>query len=105
MSILSKILGGWGNGSIRQALREGGVVIDLRTANEFDQGHIPRSLNIPVDRIRVNTRRIRELNRPIILCCANGIHCWEAATILREAGIERVYNGGSWESVLKMIGI
>jgi phage shock protein E len=102
MSWLSDLFGG-GREKIRQALREGGVIIDLRTAYEFDQGHIPRSLNIPVDRIRVNIVRIRDMRRPVILCCGNGAHCWEAMGILRDAGIEQVVNGGNWQSVLKLV--
>src|SRR4051812_43276585 len=100
MSWLSDLFG-LGNNSIRQALQEGAVIIDLRTAYEYDQGHIPRSLNIPVDRIKANTERIRGLNKPIILVCATGAHCWEAAAFLRESGISRVHNGGSWQSVLR----
>jgi|SRR6186713_375938 len=101
MSWLSDLFGP-GNNTIRQALQEGAVIIDLRTAYEFDQGHIPRSLNIPVDRIRANLGRIRDLNRPIILCCATGDHCREAANVLRESGISRVHNGGSWQSLLRI---
>src|SRR5258708_5915580 len=100
MSWLSDIFGG---GGIKQALREGAVVIDLRTAYEYDQGHVPRSLNIPIDRIKANIGRIRELNKPVILCCATGSHCWEAADILRDAGIRRVINGGDWRSGLRKI--
>ena len=99
MSWLSDIFGG-GSG-IKQALREGAVVVDLRTAYEYDQGHVPRSLNIPVDRIKANIDRIRGLNKPVILCCSAGNHCWEAAEILRNAGITRVINGGDWQSVLR----
>jgi phage shock protein E len=102
MSWWSALLG-IGNGKIREALREGAVVVDLRTPTEFDQGHIPRSLNIPVDRIRANTGRIRDLKRPVILCCAGGAHCYEAMETLRQAGVGRVYIGGSWESVLKLM--
>jgi phage shock protein E len=101
MSWLSDIFGG--GGKIRQALREGAVVVDLRTAYEYDQGHIPRSLNIPIDRIRANIDRIRDLDKPVILCCSSGAHCWEAAEILRSAGITRVHNGGSWQSVLRVL--
>jgi rhodanese-related sulfurtransferase len=99
MSWLSDIFGG--SSQIKQALREGAVIVDLRTAYEYDQGHIPRSLNIPVDRIRANLDRIRDLNKPVILCCANGTHCQEAGEILRKAGISPVINGGSWQSVLR----
>ncbi|HXB10270.1 MAG TPA: rhodanese-like domain-containing protein [Puia sp.] len=99
MSWLSDIFGG--GGGIKQALREGAVVIDLRTAYEYDQGHVPRSLNIPVDRIKANIDRIRGLNKPVILCCSAGNHCWEASEILRNSGITRVINGGDWQSVLR----
>src|SRR5579859_295797 len=100
MSWISEIFGG--GGGIKQSLRDGAVIIDLRTAYEFDQGHVPRSLNIPVDRIRANIERIRGLNKPVILCCATGSHCWEAANILREAGIDRVFDGGNWQSLWKL---
>ena len=100
MSWLSDIFGG--GGSIRQALREGAVIIDLRTAYEYDQGHIPRSLNIPIDRIRANIVRIRDFRKPVILCCGTGAHCREGAEILRTAGITPVYNGGSWQSLLRV---
>jgi len=104
MNWLSNLLGlANGNAGIRQALREDGVVIDLRTAYEFDQGHIPHALNIPVDRIKVNIGRIRDLGKPVILCCSTGVHCREAAEVLRAAGITRVYNGGSWQSLLRTI--
>jgi phage shock protein E len=100
MSWLSDIFGG--GSKIRQALREGAVIIDLRTAYEYDQGHIPRSLNIPIDRIKANIGRIRDLKKPVILCSSNGSHCREAAEILRNAGIIRVQNGGSWQSLLRL---
>jgi rhodanese-related sulfurtransferase len=101
MSWLSDIFGG--GGGVEQAIREGAVVIDLRTAYEYDQGHVPRSLNIPIDRIRANIDRIRDLRKPVILCCATGNHCREAAEILKAGGIQRVINGGDWQSVLKKI--
>ncbi len=100
MSWLSDIFGG---GRIKQALRDGAVIIDLRTAYEYDQGHIPRSLNIPIDRIKANIGRIRDLRKPVILCCSQGNHCWEAGEILREAGIPKVINGVSWQSLSRKV--
>jgi phage shock protein E len=104
MSWLSDLLGfGSGNAGVRQALRDGGIVIDLRTAYEFDQGHIPGALNIPIDRIRVSIGRISDLRRPVILCCSAGVHCREATGILRTAGVTQVYNGGDWQSLWRTI--
>lgn len=101
MSWLSDIFGG--GGGIRQAVRDGAVIVDLRTAYEYDQGHIPRSLNIPLDRLRSNIDRIRDFGKPVILCCAGGTLYLEAASILREAGIPRVINGGDWQSLWRKL--
>jgi phage shock protein E len=101
MSWLTELFGG--GGGVRQALQEGAVIIDLRTAYEYDQGHIPRSLNIPADRIKANIDRIRDLRKPVILCCGNGTHCWEAAEYLRSAGLTHVINGGNWQSLLRKV--
>ncbi len=102
MSWLSNLFGG-GGGQIKEALRQGAVIIDLRTAYEYDQGHIPHSLNIPVDRIKANIDRIKDFRKPVIVCCATGSHCWEAANILREAGVASVINGGSWQGLLRKV--
>jgi phage shock protein E len=101
MSWLSDIFGG--SGTIKQVLREGAVIVDLRTAYEYDQGHIPHSLNIPVDRIHAGIGRIRDLDRPVVLCCSTGAHCREAGEVLRDAGIAGVHNGGSWQSLLRLV--
>ena len=57
MSILSIL--GIGNGKIKDAIRHGAIVIDVRTANEFDQGRAADSINIPVDRMDINLENIR----------------------------------------------
>jgi phage shock protein E len=101
MGWLTELFGG--GGGIRQALQEGAVIIDLRTAYEYDQGHIPRSLNIPADRIKANIDRIRDLRRPVILCCSTGAHCWEAAEYLKSAGLTHVINGGNWQNLLRKV--
>jgi phage shock protein E len=93
----------FGDGGIREALQEGAVIIDLRTAYDYDQGHIPHSLNIPADRIRANIGRIRDLRRPVILCHGPGGQYLESAELLRQAGIPRVINGGDWQSLLRKV--
>jgi rhodanese-related sulfurtransferase len=94
---------GRGRGGIRNALENGAVVIDVRTANEFDRGRVQGSINIPVDRIHLNIARIKGMNVPVVLVCSSGHRSGNAAKILREAGLKEVYNGGSWEKVAKMV--
>ncbi len=94
---------GFGNSKIKEALRNGAVVIDVRTAYEFDQGHVPNSINIPVDRININVTRIKDMKKPVIFCCTTGARSGQAVQIMKATGINEVYNGGSWENVIRMI--
>jgi rhodanese-related sulfurtransferase len=89
-------------GKIKEALRKGAIIIDVRTAAEFDRGHIPDAMHIPVDRIHINTGRIKALNRPVILCCNSGHRSGQAFSVLKKEGIE-AYNAGNWERLLKTI--
>jgi rhodanese-related sulfurtransferase len=88
---------------IKQALRKGAIIIDVRPAGAFDQGKIPGSINIPVDRIAINAERIKGMKRPVIFCAAYNIHSNTAARIMKEKGLKEVYDGGNWERVLKIV--
>jgi phage shock protein E len=101
MGILSFL--GLGNGKIKDALRKGAVIIDVRNVNEYDQGRIPDSVNIPVDKIAANAERIRQMNRPVIFCCASGSGSSQAMQIMKGKGLKDVYNGGSWTHLLKLV--
>ena len=101
MGLLSFL--GFGSGKIKDALRRGAIVIDVRTPQEFDQGKVPGSINIPVDRIAANAERIKNMNRPVVFCCASGARSSNAATIMKQKGMKEVYNGRSWYDVIKML--
>jgi phage shock protein E len=93
---------GFGKSKIKDALKKGAAIIDVRTAHEYDRGKVPGSVNIPLDRISVSIERIKEMKKPIIVCCESGVRSGSAKKMLIAAGIEDVYNGGSWETVLKL---
>lgn len=90
------------NSAILQAMEKGAVIIDVRTPNEFRQGHIRGSKNIPVNEIRSKVEMIRKWNKPVITVCLSGGRSSAARTVLASAGIE-VYNGGPWYSLQKII--
>ena len=93
----------FGKNNIKEAIKKGAVIIDVRTPHEYDNGKVPGSINIPVDRIAASIERIRSMKKPVVLCCESGMRSNTAKNILKTAGIPQVYNGGSWEAVLKMI--
>ncbi|MBC7949677.1 MAG: rhodanese-like domain-containing protein [Chitinophagaceae bacterium] len=96
------MLGLFFKNKIKDAIRKGAIIIDVRPAHAFDQhGRVPGSINIPLDRISINIERIKNMNQVIVLCCEYGDHCTNAARILKENGIKNVLNGGSWRSVYR----
>jgi rhodanese-related sulfurtransferase len=93
----------FGKNKVKEAIKNGAVIVDVRTPHEYDNGRIPGSINIPVDRIAANIDRIKAMKKPVIVCCESGVRSNTAKNILRSAGISEVFNGGSWESLLKTI--
>ena len=79
-------------------IERGGIMIDVRTPQEFKSGHVKGSKNIPGNRIDQEIKAIKKLNKPVILCCASGARSGMATNKLKSAGIEAV-NGGSWRSL------
>jgi len=39
----------------------------------------------------------------VIFCCSTGARSGNAVSIMKQKGVKEVYNGGSWESVLKIL--
>ena len=94
---------GIGNGKLKHALRRGAVIIDIRTAAEFDRGKVPDSTNIPVDRININLRRIVQMSRPIIICSDSDSENERVIDVLKANGVKEIYNGGNWTKLWRMM--
>lgn len=82
-----------------QLLKEGGVIIDVRSSAEFAGGHIKGSKNIPLQTLTVNLNKLKNKDRPVITCCATGMRSASARSILRSKGFTQVYNGGGWSTL------
>jgi|GEM_PF-3588981 len=85
---------------IKSAMKNGGIIIDVRTPGEFLSGSIPGSTNFPLDTIADLAKSMgisRDL--PVILCCATGARSARAVKILRKEGYRNVHNGGSVHSL------
>ena len=73
------------------------VIVDVRTVEEFEEGHIPQSINIPLTEITAAAERLERYDS-VILICRSGNRSGQAKTILEEIGLTNVYNGGGWEA-------
>lgn len=82
-----------------QMVKNGAIILDVRSKGEFESGHIRGSINIPVDQLRNNLNKLKDKNKPIITCCASGMRSASAKALLKSAGYQEVYNGGGWHGL------
>lgn len=82
-----------------QLVKEGAIILDVRTKGEYESGHIKGSVNIPVDKLSNNLGKFKDKDQAIITCCASGMRSASAKSILQSNGHSKVYNGGGWSSL------
>ncbi|MEN8817711.1 MAG: rhodanese-like domain-containing protein [Nonlabens sp.] len=77
------------NETIKKYLEEGAQLVDVRSASEFNNGHIEGSHNIPFQTI---DQKMKELdkNKPVIVYCAMGGRSNVAASKLKSNGFKVV---------------
>jgi rhodanese-related sulfurtransferase len=78
-------------------------LIDVRTSQEYVEGHIEGAVNVPVAEIQSSWQGLpKDHYAPIIVYCTIGVRSSKARVILKERGYTRVYNlkGGieSWKA-------
>ena len=86
-----------------QLLKEGGIIVDVRSKAEFAGGHIKGSKNIPLQTLGSNLNLLKNKNKPVITCCASGMRSASAKNLLKSKGFTEVYNGGGWNSLKNKI--
>lgn len=79
-------------------LSEGAIILDVRTQNEFNMGHIQGSLNISLGEIRSRYVEL-DTSKTYITVCSHGLRSVKAENILKEKGFKKVYNGGAWNDL------
>jgi rhodanese-related sulfurtransferase len=81
-----------------ELVKQGAVILDVRSKGEFQGGHIKGSINISVDSLNSNLNKLKK-DKPIITCCASGMRSANAKSILKSNGFTEVYNGGGWSTL------
>jgi phage shock protein E len=97
MSLLGKLFG-MKSVNYQQLVKEGAVILDVRSPGEFQGGHIKGSINVPLQSIQSSLGKIPK-NKTVITCCASGMRSASAKSILKSAGYVDVHNGGGWMSL------
>lgn len=69
------------------------IIIDVRSTQEYNEGHFNGAINIPLCEIK---RRIGNVttdkNQVLVMYCDAGVRSMKAIKILNEMGYRKVYN-------------
>jgi NADPH-dependent 2,4-dienoyl-CoA reductase/sulfur reductase-like enzyme/peroxiredoxin family protein/rhodanese-related sulfurtransferase/TusA-related sulfurtransferase len=77
---------------VDERVKQGHVLLDVRTSLEYDLGHIPGSINIDLDELRQNLNHLPHVDTPIIVTCQVGHRGYLAIRILQENGFTQLFN-------------
>ena len=83
---------------MRQAVADGGLLLDVRSPGEFNSGHLDGALNIPVGELKDRLKELDYKDRSVVVYCASGVRSRRASTLLREHGFQDVHDLGSWRN-------
>jgi phage shock protein E len=88
-----------------EALEQRALIVDVRTSEEYEQGHYPGAINIPHEQILAGMRS-RELgpDEPIVLYCRSGNRSGKAQATLSAAGYSVTHNVGGLSALLAATG-
>ncbi|WP_156285730.1 rhodanese-like domain-containing protein [Oceanivirga salmonicida] len=82
--------------------KEKPILIDVRTTDEYSEGHIKQAQNIPLDQIDKVVEKYKDNKKPIYVICRGGNRSEKAQKYLAKNGIETInVKGGmlAWESM------
>lgn len=80
---------------VRQLVKEGAPLLDVRTSQEFAQGHLPGAINVPVtDLAGVEKAAGADKDKPVVVYCHSGARSGRAKRHLVKQGYTRVFNLG-----------
>lgn len=104
INTIKKLLGFGPSADYADLVKQGAIILDVRSKGEYSGGHIKGSINVSVDALSNNLAKLKDKNKTIITCCASGMRSASAKSILKSKGYTNVYNGGGWSSLKNKIG-
>jgi phage shock protein E len=71
----------------------GAVLIDVRSVEEFEGGHLDGAINIPHTDLDALAEAIGDTDQPAVFYCRSGKRAGHAQSALEERGFTRIFNG------------
>lgn len=78
---------------LKQFQNEGAIVIDVRSPQEYREGHIDGAISIPEYEIKKKIENIvLDKDKNIVVYCSSGGRSKKAQKVLKKLGYQNVYN-------------
>lgn len=78
---------------LKEMAKQGAIILDVRSPQEYGEGHIDGAILIPEYELRVKAREIlKDKNQTIIAYCPSGFRSKRAQRLLKNMGYQNVYN-------------
>lgn len=103
INTLKQLFGFCSKVDFSELVKQGAVILDVRSKSEYQGGHIRGAINISVDQLGSNLHQLKDKTKPVITCCASGMRSASAKNILKSNGFSEVHNGGGWISLQNKI--
>jgi rhodanese-related sulfurtransferase len=95
MGFFSKLFGG-SKVDYRELVKQGAIIVDVRTPQEFKSGHLKGSKNIPLQTLSNSISKLK--GKEVVLVCRSGGRAGSAKGILSSHGIT-AHNAGAWQNL------
>ena len=79
---------------VREKIKAGALVVDVRTPAEVAAGAYPGAINIPLDQAEKRLADFGNPKHPVVLYCRSGHRAGQAKAILEKNGFSDVTNAG-----------
>ena len=90
---------------VLSAIEHEALIVDVRTPEEFANGHYPGAINIPHETILEGLNQLGvTADTSVILYCRSGNRSGQAEQVLREKGFTEARNAGGLEALLSATG-
>lgn len=100
--LFKNLFGQQDNIQLKEVIKEGAFLVDVRTPSEFASGSVKGAVNIPLDKVSGQLSKFKG-KKHIVVFCRSGNRSGQAKSILEKNGFNNVVNGGTWNNVQKVI--
>ena len=74
-------------------IKKGAIIIDVRSSQEFKEGHVDGAVSIPDYQIKKEIKKyVDDKNKILVLYCSTGHRSQRSQKILENMGYTNVYN-------------